>query len=162
MILQIISVLGKSDQNSERSILSVLRSLALLTAHNCTVETQWLSCLLTSRKVVSPCSVQLCRSVVSDSLRLHGLHLPCPSPTPGACSKLTSIESVMPTDHSSHGWMRSNRLILCRPLLLPPSIFPSIRVFSTESVLRVRWPKYWSFSFSISPSNEYCPHDTVQ
>ena len=48
----------------------------------------------------------------------------------------------------------SNRLILCRPLL-PPSIFPSIRVFSRESVLHIRWPKYWSFSFSISPSNEY-------
>ena len=58
---------------------------------------------------------------------------------------LTSIESVMPP----------NNLILCRPLLLPPSIFPSIRVFSNESVLRIRWPKYWSFSFSISPSNEY-------
>ena len=51
--------------------------------------------------------------------------------------------------------MPSNNLILCRPLLLPPSIFPSIRVFSNESVLRVRWPKCWSFSFSISPSNEY-------
>ena len=59
--------------------------------------------------------------------------------------KLMSIESVMPSSH----------LILCRPLLLPPSIFPSIRVFSNESVLRIRWPKYWSFSFSISPSNEY-------
>ena len=58
--------------------------------------------------------------------------------------KLMSIESVMPPNH----------LILCRPLLLP-SIFPSIRVFSNESVLRIRWPKYWSFSFSISPSNEY-------
>jgi len=56
-----------------------------------------------------------------------------------------SIESVMPSNH----------LILCRPLLLPPSIFPSIRVFSNESVLCIRWPKYWSFSFSISPSNEY-------
>ena len=56
-----------------------------------------------------------------------------------------SIESVMP----------SNRLILCCPLLLLPSIFPTIRVFSSESVLRIRWPKYWSFSFSISPSNEY-------
>ena len=54
-------------------------------------------------------------------------------------------ESVMPPSH----------LILCRPLLLSPSIFPSIRVFSNESVLRIRWPKYWSFSFSISPSNEY-------
>ena len=59
--------------------------------------------------------------------------------------KLTSIESVMPSNH----------LILCYPLLPPPSIFPSIRVFSSESVLRIRWPKYWSFSFSISPSNEY-------
>ena len=56
-----------------------------------------------------------------------------------------SIESVMP----------SICLILCRPLLLPPSIFPSIRVFSNESVLPIRWPKYWSFSFSISPSNDY-------
>ena len=51
--------------------------------------------------------------------------------------------------------MPSSHLILCCPLLLPPSIFPSIRVFSNESVLRIRWPKYWSFSFSISPSNEY-------
>ena len=59
--------------------------------------------------------------------------------------KLMSIESVMPSNH----------LILCRPLLLPPSIFPSIRVFSNESVLCIRWLKYWSFSFSISPSNEY-------
>ena len=56
-----------------------------------------------------------------------------------------SIESVMPSNH----------LILCRPLLLPPSIFPSIRVFSSVSVLHIRWPKYWSFSFSISPSNDY-------
>ena len=59
--------------------------------------------------------------------------------------KLMCIESVMP----------SNQLIICRPLLLLPSIFPSIRVFSNESVLHMRWPKYWSFSFSISPSNEY-------
>ena len=59
--------------------------------------------------------------------------------------KLMSIESVMP----------SNLLILYCPLLLPPSIFPSIRVFSNESVLPIRWPNYWSFSFSISPSNEY-------
>ena len=51
--------------------------------------------------------------------------------------------------------MPSNHLILCRPLLLPPSVFPSIRVFSNESALRIRWPKYWSFSFSVNPSNEY-------
>ena len=51
--------------------------------------------------------------------------------------------------------MLSNHLILCRPLLLPPSVFPSIRVFSSESALHIRWPKYWSFSFSISPSSEY-------
>ena len=59
--------------------------------------------------------------------------------------KLMSIESVM----------RSNHLILCRPLLLPTSIFPSIRVLSNEVVLCIRWPKYWSFSYSVSPSNEY-------
>ncbi|KAB0345975.1 hypothetical protein FD755_024373 [Muntiacus reevesi] len=59
--------------------------------------------------------------------------------------KLMSMESVMPSNH----------LILCCPLLLLPSVFPSIRVFSNESVLRIRWSKYWSFSFSICPSNEY-------
>ena len=59
--------------------------------------------------------------------------------------KLMSIESVMPSNH----------LILCCPFLLPTSIFPSIKVFSNESVLHIRWPKYWSFSFNISPSNEY-------
>ena len=59
--------------------------------------------------------------------------------------KLMSIELVMPSNH----------LILCRPLLLPPSIFPSIRVFSNESALHFRWPKYWSFSFNISPSKEH-------
>ena len=59
--------------------------------------------------------------------------------------KLMCIESVMPSNHP----------IFCRPLLLPPSIFPSIRVFSNESILRIRWPKYWSLSFNISPSNKY-------
>ena len=58
---------------------------------------------------------------------------------------LMPIELVMPSNH----------LILCHPLLLPPSVFPSIRVFSSESILHIRWPKYWSFSFNISPSNEY-------
>ena len=78
----------------------------------------------------------------------HGLQharLPCSSLTPRAYSQLMSIESVMPSNH----------LILCWPLLLPLSIFPSIRVFSNESVLHIRWSKYWSFSFSVSPSKEY-------
>ena len=86
---------------------------------------------------------QFCGSVISYSLRPHGLQhsrTPRPSPAPG---ELTSTESVMPSNH----------LILCH--LLPPSIFPSIRVFSSESVLRIRWPKYWSFSFSMRLSNEY-------
>ena len=79
-------------------------------------------------------------------LRPHGLHhvrLPCPSSTPRYLLKLMSIESVMPSNH----------LILFWPLLLLPSIFPSIRVFSNESVLCNRWPKYWSFSFT--PANEF-------
>ena len=63
----------------------------------------------------------------------------------GSLPKLMSIELVMPSDH----------LIFCRPLLLLPSIFPNIRVFSNKSALHIRWPKYWSFSFSISPSNEH-------
>ena len=90
---------------------------------------------------------QFSPSVVSDSLWPHGLQhtrLPLSSINSRSLLKLTSIESVMPSNH----------LILCHSLLLP-SIFPSIRVFSDESVLRVGWPKYWSFSFSISPSNEY-------
>ena len=86
-------------------------------------------------------------SHVSYSLRPCGLQhtrLLCPSLSPRVCSVM-SIESVMPPNH----------LVLCRPLLLPPSIFPIIRVFSYESALRIRLPKYWSFSFSVSPSNEY-------
>ena len=87
---------------------------------------------------------------MSDSLRCYEpqhAKPPCPSPTPevGDGPKPMSIVSVMPSNH----------LILCRPLLLLPSIFPSIRVFSSESALRIRWPQYWSFSFNISPSNEH-------
>ena len=92
-------------------------------------------------------SIQFSRSVVSDSLRPHELQHtrpPCPSPTPGVHSN-SCIDSVMPSSH----------LILCHPLLLLPPNPPSIRVFSNESTLRMRWPKYWSFSFSISPSNEH-------
>ena len=70
--------------------------------------------------------------------------LPVHHQLPGSTQSM-SIESVMPSNH----------LILCRPLLLPPSIFPSIRAFSNESAFHIRWPKYWSFSFNISPSNEH-------
>ena len=90
-------------------------------------------------------SVQFSCSVMSNSLWPHGpqhTRPPCPSPTPPSLPKLMSIESVMPSNH----------LILWGPVLLP-SIFPSIRVFSNESALHIRWPKYWSFSFNISPSN---------
>ena len=92
-------------------------------------------------------SVQFSHSVVSDSLRPHeSQHQASLSITNSQSSlRLTSNESVMPSSH----------LILCHPLLLLPPIPPSIRVFSNESTLRIRWPKYWSFSFSMSPSNEY-------
>ena len=92
-------------------------------------------------------SDQISRSVVSDSLRPHeSQHArpPCPSPTPRVHWDSTSIESVMPSSH----------LILCHSLLLLPPIPPSIRVFSSELTLHMRWPKYWSFSFSIIPSKE--------
>ena len=94
-----------------------------------------------------PCisSVQFSSSVVSDSLRTHGRQTSPSITNSKSLVKLMYIKSVMPSNH----------LILCHPLLLPPSIFPSIRVFSNESVLHIRWPKYWRFSFSISPSNEY-------
>ena len=92
-------------------------------------------------------SVQFSHSVLSDSLRPHGLQ-PCKTSLSITNSwtllKLMPIESVMPSSH----------LILCCPLLLLPPIPPSIRVFPNESTLRMRWPKYWSFSFSIIPSKE--------
>ena len=88
-------------------------------------------------------------SVLSDYLRPHGLqHIrpPCPSPTPGVYSNSCPfIESLITSNHP----------ILCRPLLHLPSIFPSIRVFSNESALCIRWPKCWSFRFSINTPNEY-------
>ena len=93
-------------------------------------------------------SVQFSYSVMSDSLQPHELQharLSLSITNPRSLPKLISIESVMPSNH----------LILCRPLLLLPSIFPRIRVFSNESALHIRWPKYWSFSFNISPSNEH-------
>ena len=93
-------------------------------------------------------SVQFSCSVVSDSLQPHELQHarpPCPSPTPGVHPNSCSLESVMPSHH----------LILCCPLFLLPLIFPNIRVFSNESALHIRWPKFWSFSFNISPSNDH-------
>jgi len=82
---------------------------------------------------------------MTDSLRPHAHQTSLSITISWSLFKLMSIESVMPSNH----------LILCRPLLLLPSIFPSIRVFSNESVLHIRWPKYWIFSFSMSPSSEY-------
>ena len=93
-------------------------------------------------------SVHFSCSVMSDSLQSHEpqhSRPPCPSPTPRVYPNSTSIESVMPSNH----------LILCHPLLPLPSIFPSIRVFSNESAFHIRWPKYWSFSFNISPYNDH-------
>ena len=92
-------------------------------------------------------SVQFSRSVMSDTLQPHGCSMPgFPVHTSSwSLLKLMSIELVMPSNH----------LILCHLLLLLPLVFPSIRVFSDESVLHIRWPKYWSFSFSISLSSKY-------
>ena len=93
-------------------------------------------------------SVQFSRSVVSNSLQPHestARQASLSITNSQSSLKLMSIESVMPSSH----------LILCRPLLLLPPIPPSIRVFSSDSTLHMRWPKYWSFSFSISPSNEH-------
>ena len=91
-------------------------------------------------------TVQFSHSVVSDSATPRTVACQASSITNfWSLLKLRSIQLVMPSNH----------LILCHPFLLPPSIFPSIRVFWNESVLHIRWPKYWSFSFSISPSDEY-------
>ena len=93
-------------------------------------------------------SVPFSCSVMSDSLRPHEpqhSRTPCPINNSQSLPKPMSIELVMPSNH----------LILCHPFLLLLSIFPSIKVFSNESALRIRWPKYWSFSFNFSPSNEH-------
>ena len=99
---------------------------------------------LASQEIFCCCSVaQSCRLFVTPWTAAHQASLSITNSQ--SLLKLMSIESLMPSNH----------LILCRPLLLLPSIFPSIRVFSNESALCIRWPKYWSFSFSISPSNEH-------
>ena len=92
-------------------------------------------------------SVQCSRSVVSDSLQPHGLQ----HARPPVHHQLWSLLRLMSIDMV----MSSNHLILCHPFPILPSIFPSIRVFSSESVLCIRWPKYWNFSFSITPLNDY-------
>ena len=114
---------------------------------HCSFTSFDLECAKKILLIIQFSSVQFSRSGVSDSA----------TPRTAACQaslsinnsqrllKLMSIKSVMPSNH----------LILCHPLLPPPSIFPSIRVFSNESLLPIRWLKYWSFSFSICPSNEY-------
>ena len=131
------------------------RSLSFLFHHmNIRVYPFWwttLSALLLPYRnlatILSKHTVQFSHSVVSDSLWPHGLQHarpPCPSPTPGVYS------DSCPFSQWCHSTISS-----CCPLLLSPSIFPSIRVFSNESALHIRWPKYWSFSFNISPFNEY-------
>ena len=90
-------------------------------------------------------SVKFSCSVMSDSLWPAACQASLSITKSQSLLKLMSIESLIPSDH----------LILCHALLLPPSIFPSIRTFQNESVLRIRWPKYWGFTFSISPSNEH-------
>ena len=103
----------------------------------------WTGVPLPSANLFKSIFSQFSHSVVSDSLRPHELQLarpPCPTPTPGVHSN-SRPSSRLPSSH----------LILCRPLFLLPPILPSIRVFSNESTLHMRWPKYWSFSFSILP-----------
>ena len=115
-------------------------------------DQSWPYCLLTWQVLLSKLPVKVYASVVQ-SLSCLTLHEPTDCSMTAFLSfiiswsllKLMSIESLMPSNH----------LILCHPLLCLPSTFPSIRVFSNESALRIRWPKYWSFSFSISPPSEY-------
>ena len=108
-----------------------------------------ISCLASGNPVLALSSVQFSCSVMSNSLRPYELtaarQASLSITNSQSLLKLISIELVMPSNH----------LIFCRPLLPLPSVFPSIRVFSNESVLCIRSPKYWSFSFSISPSSEY-------
>ena len=126
---------------------SVMLESLVVTWRRFSVEDLYLS--FSKRKYTTDIpSVQFTHSLVSDSLWCPGLQHtrpPCPSPTPWVYTNPCPIASVMPSNH----------LILCCPLLLLPSIPLSIRVFSNESTLYMRWPKYCSFSFIISPSNEY-------
>ena len=104
----------------------------------------WLMEVYQQRSVQFSSVAQSCPTLC-DSMNHTAHQASLPITSSRSSLKLMPIESVMPSSH----------LILCRPLLLPPSIFPSIRVFSNESALHIRWPKYWSFSFNISPSSEH-------
>ena len=103
-----------------------------------------------------PCSLDVCRLYRSSVQSLSPVQLFVTPWTAARQASLSIINSQSPPKPMSiESVMPSNHLILCRPLLLLPSIFPNIRVFSYESALRIRWPKYWSFSFNISPTNEH-------
>ena len=135
-----------SSLSSECSSLNILVALSL-TALRSLVECHSFICIPLSLQCAflwNISEVQFSRSVMSDPMNHSIPGLPVHHQLL-EFTQIMSIESVMPSNH----------LILCRPLLLLPSIFPSIRVFSNESALHIRWPKYWNFSFSISPSNEH-------
>ena len=142
MMMYLFYSKAKEQTTAIRNNVGDLTSLMLNNKKNQTRKNMYCFLLLIS-------SVQISCSVVSDSLRpheLHAAHQASLSITNSWSSlKFMSIESVMPSSH----------LILCHPLLLLPPIPPSIRVFSNESAIRIRWQKYWSFSFNISPSNEH-------
>ena len=154
---------------SDKSSLSSLQSTAFsLCPHMAETErwSEWASCLCFFFS-----SVQFSHSVVSDSATLDCSMrgFPVYHQLPGLSKPVMSIELVMPSKHLTfchlllllpsilciESVMPSNHLTFCHPLLLLPSIFPSIRVFANEAVLRIKWSKYCSFSFSIRPSNEY-------
>ena len=105
----------------------------------------WINLKVCRQKKSDTKEYQFSLSVMSCSLWPHGLQASLRFANSWSLCSLTSIESVTPSNH----------LILCRPLLLLPSVFPNIRVFSNESVLRIRWPQYWSFTFNITASNEH-------
>ena len=107
------------------------------------IQTHWLFANIFAQRYVFSSVAQLCLFFATPWTAAHQASLSITNSR--SLLKLMSIELVMPSNH----------LTLCRPLLLLPSIFPSIRVFSNESVLCIRWPEYWCFSFSISPSNEH-------
>ena len=128
-------------RNSLQKLANFRKGLFSYLIHSLSSECIWWNIMV--KMSYNSSSIQFTRSVVSDSLRHHGLQharLPCPSPTPEACSNSCPLSQ----------WCHP---AICCPLL--PSVFPSIRVFSSESAVRISWPKYWSSSFSIRPSNEY-------